>query len=193
MSWKALLQVSAAVLWLMAVGVGLARLWDYSLSPGAPGDAPLRWPASSRIERVPGQFTVVVAAHPQCPCSRATIGELSQLMTWKRGRVTALVLFVRPVGFTDDWVESDLWRSAAAIPGVTPIRDDEGVEARRFGAVTSGQTMVYDAEGRLVFSGGVTGARGHYGDNRGLAAALAALNGEEPGPRESPVFGCALR
>jgi hypothetical protein len=192
MSWKTLLLASVAVLWLVTVGVGLVKLSHYSLSPGAAGAPPLQWPASSRIQREPGQFTLVVAAHPQCPCSRATIGELSQLMTRNQRRVTAYVLFVRPAGFTDDWVRTDLWRSAAAIPGVTPIRDDEGVEALRFGAVTSGQTMLYDGEGRLMFSGGVTGARGHYGDNAGLAAVNAMLNGEETGLRASPVFGCAL-
>ena len=192
MSWKPLLFASVAALWLVTVGVGLMRLWDYSLSPGAAGTPPLRWPASSRIQREPGEFTLIVAAHPQCPCSRATVGELSRLMTLNPHRLRAYVLFVRPTGFTDDWVKTDLWRSAAAIPGVTPIRDDEAVEALRFGAVTSGQTMLYDGEGRLMFSGGVTGARGHYGDNAGLAAVNAVLNGEETGLRQSPVFGCAL-
>ena len=32
-------------------------------------------------------------------------------------------------------------------------------------AWTSGETMLYDASGRLVFAGGITGSRGHGGDN----------------------------
>jgi hypothetical protein len=38
--------------------------------------------------------------------------------------------------------------------------DAEGVEMHRFGALTSGQTLVYDAAGRLLFSGGITASRG---------------------------------
>ena len=50
------------------------------------------------------------------------------------------------------------------------LRDDDGAEARRFGAETSGQTLLYDARGALAFSGGITGARGHAGDNAGRAS-----------------------
>jgi len=46
----------------------------------------------------------------------------------------AYVLFLKPDGFSDDWEKSDLWQSAATIPGVTVIPDDDGNEARRFGA-----------------------------------------------------------
>ena len=34
-------------------------------------------------------------------------------------------------------------------------------------AITSGQTLLYDTKGHLVFSGGITGGRGHEGDNTG--------------------------
>ena len=55
-------------------------------------------------------------------------------MTQAQGRVTAYVLFVKPPGFSDGWEQTDLWASAAAIPGVTPVRDDDGVEAGLFHA-----------------------------------------------------------
>ena len=41
---------------------------------------------------------------------------------------------------------------------------------QRFGAETSGQTLLYDRDGRLLFSGGTTGSRGHDGDNAGFAS-----------------------
>jgi hypothetical protein len=84
-----------------------------------------------------------------------------------------------PPGFTSNWAKTSLWRSAAAIPGVSETVDD-GREARLFGAATSGQTMVYDRNGRLLFSGGITAARGHLGDNPGASAITALLEGPVP-------------
>jgi hypothetical protein len=85
-----------------------------------------------------------------------------------------------------------LWGTASALPNVTVLRDDDGVEAARFGAVTSGQTLLYDANGELIFSGGITGARGHAGDNAGRRALIALLEHKEPFHRLTSVFGCSL-
>jgi hypothetical protein len=106
--------------------------------------------------------------------------------------VTAYVLFVKPQGFSDEWVQSDLWASAAAIPGVTPVMDDGGAEAGLFHAETSGQTVLYDAAGNLLFRGGITSARGHAGDNAGRTAIVSLLTSEESEERDTPVFGCPL-
>jgi hypothetical protein len=83
-----------------------------------------------------------------------------------------------------------LWETAAAVPGVRVVRDD-GAEAWRFGARVSGQVMVYDHAGRLQFSGGITGARGHEGDNAGRDAIEALLAGR-PHAASAFVFGCLL-
>jgi hypothetical protein len=131
-------------------------------------------------------------AHPHCPCTRASLGELARLMAQAQGRVTAYVLFVKPSDFPDGWEKTDLLTSASAIPGVTVVRDDEGVEAGRFRAATSGQTMLYDAGGKLLFSGGITSARGHEGDNAGRAAIVSLLTTDEAGQGGTPVFGCPL-
>jgi len=113
-------------------------------------------------------------------------------MAQAEGRVTAYVLFVKPQGFAVEWEKTDLWSSAAAIPGVLVVRDDEGVEALHFRAATSGQVTLYDRAGRLLFSGGITSARGHAGDNAGRAAIVSLLNTDEAGLGETPVFGCPL-
>jgi hypothetical protein len=114
-------------------------------------------------------------------------------MTQAQGRVTAYVLFVRPPNFSDEWAQSDLWASAAAIPGVTPVRDDGGIEARLFHAETSGQTVLYGTTGDLLFSGGITSARGHAGDNAGRTAIVTLLTSDEAEGRGAPpVFGCPL-
>ena len=57
------------------------------------------------------------------------------------------------------WARTGLWDQAEAIPGVRIWTDVGAVEARRFGAATSGLVLVYDASGRLVFQGGITPAR----------------------------------
>ncbi|HYH83994.1 MAG TPA: hypothetical protein VEX60_00840 [Pyrinomonadaceae bacterium] len=174
------------------VGVGTAFLWNYESRPGLAAAASDSWPTDSRIQRAADRATLVMLAHPRCPCTRASIGELSRLMTQARGRLTAYVIFVKPPNFSDGWEQTDLLTSAAAIPGVTIVRDDGGVEASRFHAATSGQTILYDSEGKLLFSGGITSARGHAGDNAGRTAIVSLLTtgGAEQG--ETPVFGCPL-
>lgn len=183
---------AAGALWLLIIGAGLLVLRGYESKPGVAAAPPDSWPAASRIEPAADRPTLVMLAHPHCPCTRASIGELARLMTQARGRVTAYVLFVKPPGFSDEWAQSDLWASAAAIPGVTPVRDDGGVEAGLFRAATSGQTVLYDAAGNLLFSGGVTSARGHAGDNAGRAAIVSLLTSGVAEGRDAPVFGCPL-
>jgi len=164
----------------------------YENTPGVAGPPPSQWPTDTEIQRTPGRATLVMVAHPQCACTRASIGELALLMAHGQDRLTAYVLFFTPRGASEDWEKNDLWDSAAAIPGVHILRDRSGGEAHRFQAATSGQTMLYDAAGRLLFSGGITGSRGHSGDNAGRSAIVALLNHETPERINSFVFGCSL-
>lgn len=184
--------VGLGVAWILAVATGLVMLRDYEAGPAPSGRPPTRWPAYSRLARTVGRVTLVMTAHPQCPCTRASIGELNALMARTGGMLDAFVLFDRPAGVPARWERTDLWDSAAAIPGVHAIRDDHGVEATRFAAVASGQTMVYGVDGELRFSGGITGARGRHGDNAGRSAIVALALGTIPIHTRTPVFGCAL-
>ena len=188
-----LLGAVAGTSWLLAVAAGLAVLWNYENAPGVPATPPEHWPAGSGLRRVPGVATLVMLLHPRCPCSRASLEELDRLMAHLPGVLIAHVLFVKPAGVPEDWEQTDLWRRAATIPGVSLTRDDGGEEARRFGAATSGQTVVYDGDERLLFSGGITAARGHEGDNAGRTAILSLLATGAAERRSTPVFGCSLR
>jgi hypothetical protein len=131
-------------------------------------------------------------AHPRCPCTRASVGELALIMRQCYGKVSAHVLIYEPGSSPGGWEQTDLWRRAGAIPGVHVHKDPAGVAARLFGATTSGAVVVYDASGRLVFHGGVTGSRGHSGDNAGRSSVVALINGELPGRHESFVYGCSI-
>ncbi len=66
------------------------------------------------------------------------------------------VLSFKPANKPAGWATSSISRTLASMPGTKIWLDDEGREAARFGAVTSGQLLIYDAEGRLRFSGGIT-------------------------------------
>ena len=93
--------VVAVAVWLCLVFAGTAALMRYKNAPGAQLDAPARWPAESRLVRIPGEATLVMAAHPQCPCTRASLTELERLLSRVRGRMHAVVLFVKPRGASD--------------------------------------------------------------------------------------------
>ena len=112
-------------------------------------------------------------------------------MAHSQGKLCSHVLFLQPAGQRPDWVETDLWRSAEAIPGVKVHADWNGAEARRFHAGTSGQTVLYDA-GRLLFAGGITAGRGHSGDNPGRDAVMALLAAPTGTGARTPVYGCGL-
>lgn len=182
-----------AAAWLAAVVLGFALLARHDTTPGEAAPVPERWPSAAAL--VPAKApaaTLLVFAHPKCPCTRATLGELEVLMARTLGRVEAQVVFVRPPGVAAGWERTDLWTKAARIPGVVATADEGGAEAVRFGALTSGQVCLYDARGVLRFSGGITGARGHAGDNPGRSAVEAFLLGTAQGPSTTPVFGCRL-
>jgi hypothetical protein len=113
-------------------------------------------------------------------------------MAHAQGRLNAYVLFLKPTGFSEDWEKTDLWQTAAGIPGVSVMVDDRGLEARLFNSSTSGQTILYDAAGHLLFSGGITGSRGHSGDNAGRSAIVSLVNAGTATRAETFVFGCPL-
>jgi hypothetical protein len=187
------IEIAAAVaLWVILVGGGMVWLTRYSLAPGRAAAAPALWPERSAARRHPGQPTLVMIAHPRCACTRASLAELSTLMARCQGRVAATVVFVRPAGTEAGWEDTDLKRTASAIPGVEVLTDAGGSEAGRFGAWTSGQVLLYDAAGRLQFHGGITAGRGHAGDNPGRAALEARLLTGAVERSTTPVFGCEL-
>jgi len=110
-----------------------------------------------------------------------------------QNRVAATVVFVRPNGVPEKWEVTDLWHDAEQIPGVTAMNDPGGKEAALFGALASGQTMLYDAKGNLRFSGGITASRGHSGDNAGRGTIFELVSTGKSRMSETPVFGCYLR
>ena len=182
----------AATLWLSVIVACMICIVGYSYTPGDTGMTPIYYPKDSQVALDANRPTLIMFAHPHCPCTFASINELARLMADCRGRQTAQVWFVKNDGTVRDWTDTDLWRAASAVPGVSVHRDDGGVEARRFQARTSGQTMLYGPDGQLLFHGGITISRGHEGDSPGLDDLEAILKGQSIAQVEPTVFGCPL-
>ena len=182
----------ALVLWLVAVGAGFGILSRYENTAGVSARPPAVWSTESLFPRDENHWSLVMLVHPHCPCSRAAISELSLIMAQSEGRLTANVLFLRGPDASKDWEKTDLWEDAASIPGVNVLVDEGGKGALLFNAATSGQTMLYDSEGRLRFSGGITISRGHSGDNVGRSAIVSMVNGGTSDQAQTLVFGCPL-
>jgi hypothetical protein len=189
--------VALIALWGLAVVGGEALLWRYQLTPGAaPAPAPSTWPEGSGIPAHAGRPLLVMVAHPQCACTRSSLNELRRLVAQFEGLRPQPLLYlslVVPAGAAADWIDGPVLRNATSIPQVQVVIDSGGSFASRLGATTSGHVLVYGADDRLLFSGGITSARAHEGEAVGQNAIVKALYGKTPSVRRSLVFGCGLQ
>lgn len=190
--WLRRWAAAVAVLgWLCAVGHGFDRLLAHQAAAGAHGAAPAEFPRKSRLVRAADRATLVMIVHPRCPCTRASIRELARLMPKLGGAVAPAFVVAVPGTGEMDAQTSLAWQLASEVPGAQLLADPGGQEARRFGALTSGHVLVYDAQGALRFSGGITPGRGHEGPSAGADALARSLE-----PRgdtlSAKVFGCEL-
>jgi hypothetical protein len=173
--------VGGFVIWgaTVAYGFHLAMSWEFR--PGAPA---MRPPASHADSNGP-KLTVVL--HSQCPCSLATVENLQTLTPGERKKLHLTLVFVGP-----NAKESRLWDKSASIPEAERQVLSEDEALMRYGAKTSGQALLYDSSGKLVFSGGITDARGVAGRSAGLDAIHDVLDGRRC-ITVAPVYGCSLQ
>ncbi|HEX2862106.1 MAG TPA: hypothetical protein VHN79_10725 [Lacunisphaera sp.] len=187
---KKIILSAGIVLWLAGAAWGMKQMSDYSLTPGVAGAPVSEWPALASA-RSTSRSTMVIGLHPECPCSRATVEELGAVLLHGGEEIEALLVFADEVPESPARA-SALYRLASALPRTRLVCDTSGAELQRFNFQTSGETRLYRPDGRLVFRGGITGSRGHVGDNPGRDALLVALRTGDPAPAPLPVFGCAL-
>ena len=170
------------IAWLTAVAAGLWAWERYDTTAGSDQLAVVTATASAR-------WQLIVFVHPHCPCARATVAELAEVRR-EVPDLTIRVVFVRPRGTTDGWERGRLWDAASRLPDVEVLIDD-GTEARRLGAETSGIAVLAEPDGRIAFRGGLTRARGREGESGGRRAVRDWVHGDT-GPTTAPVFGCPL-
>ena len=178
--------------WLLLVGIGSFSVYEYSNKAGPVGHIPQKWPSQSLLPKPKGLPTLLLFVHPKCSCTRASLSELAIVLTKARNLVNTMVVFYKPQKFNNAWVESDLWNYAKKLPQTKVIIDPEGKEAQKYGAKTSGQTILYGEEGKLLFAGGITISRAHEGDNLGRASLIDILLGKKIKTKMTETFGCNL-
>lgn len=185
--------------WLGLVACGLGALANYGATPGAVGEVPNVWPTNtaSGLTLAEERHTLVLAVHPRCPCTRSTINELARALGASQEQPTIYALIFEPA-LEDDtdpdesFARTQIRTRLSDLPGVVMVRDPGSEIASRFGAMTSGHTLVYDADGSLRFSGGLTPTRAHEGPNTGSASLIELLNGGAAIADDAPVYGCPL-
>jgi hypothetical protein len=182
----------AAMVWLAAVVCGFAVLHRHEFTPAPLGSPAAVWPSGTPLTLEKDRLTFVLAVHPRCPCTEATVVELNELLTpgSQRGRLNALVF--KPVSADDWWIATSTVHELMARKDAQIWTDVEGALAARFGAVTSGTLLVFNPQGVLEFAGGVTPVRGQTGPNAGASTVAALLDGHIASVHSSPVFGCSL-
>jgi hypothetical protein len=181
----------AAAIWVSTVAASYRAIRRFESTPGRAAAAPTSWPAGSSLVRAEGASTLVMLVHPQCSCTRASLQELQAVIEKSPRTLRTYVVVFRPHQARAGWEQTDIYAAAMRLRGTRVIVDEDGREAKRFGAFTSGQTFLYDADGRLRFEGGITLLRGHAGLNSGRAGVIHIANGEM-GKGTHPVFGCSI-
>lgn len=189
--------------WAAMIAAGGWWQLRYEQTPGE-ASAMAVWPAGDRpITHRAGRMRVVMGVHPRCPCTRASLAELRELVSRAREDVDVTILLCVPAGAGAAWTESANCDAARAIPGAEVIVDTGGRLAAELGMKTSGHVVVYDGARRLAFSGGITAGRGRVGPSAGGArlraltdrheGSAAGAEGEQrAGAVAAPVYGCEL-
>lgn len=185
--------ILAGISWAALVGTGIVFLYHYEATSGKRGAIVSEWPAGSAV--VPGDkaYQLVMVAHPHCPCTRASFGELERLMARVSKNLDVHMLFSKPRQYPEKWIHSGLFSKASTTRGVRVVIDEDGMEAKLFGGTTSGQVFLFNRAGELLFSGGITASRGHSGDNLGRSTIIDIVQNGKDGLHQTPFFGCALQ
>src|SRR5262245_2552832 len=97
--------IVAAAVWCVVVSAGFGVLWNYGTTPGIAGEPPLQWPRGSAIERNPRKLILLMFAHPQCPCTHASIDELARILAQCPDRLDAHVLFPCNPESSAEWLK----------------------------------------------------------------------------------------
>jgi len=174
----------AVCLWAAGLAGGFAAWMEYDTTPGASAKV-----HGTIQESETARFRLVMFAHPHCPCTRAGLEELERI-AGDFPQTETTVFFCKPTdAIGPEW---DAAKSPADFVQVQSKWDDGCLEAKRCGATTSGHLLLFHPDGTLVFSGGITRARGYVGESIGSQAIRLRLQGETRELQHTAVFGCPL-
>jgi hypothetical protein len=178
---------------ILAILCGWFQLARFSATPGEQSPAPALLPANvlgpdgSSASHLP---LLLVFIHPQCSCTVATLQQLNQLLDNLPRPVEVVLAVYDSVALHGQAPINSL---ASLHHPFRTLTDGNGRLARRFGAATSGEILLYSATRQLLFQGGITPERAHAGDSPGAQALRAALvSGKPSHAAQSSVFGCPI-
>lgn len=196
MNYPTMLLTALGTLWTLAIFVGGYAMISYEVTPGLSAAPTDKFPASSKVRLSKTKCTLIMLAHPLCPCTEASITELEKIMSRHGSKLEAYILFLAPSSPPPEWNANSATRrkaeSARGIRGIRIIEDIDGSEAKIFSAKTSGECLLYNTDGDLLFNGGLTAARGTTGDNENTRSLVSILESQPATAHRALVFGCPL-
>lgn len=180
-------------LWLSGCSICMGVLMIYSNTPGQQGEAAQVLPQDSAIHLDTQRATLVMYAHPHCPCTAASVEELAKLQARLKGKFHTCVVFYVPVEEPNDgsWREDGLWDDVQRLTDTVVITDPGGKLSKQAGAEISGTVGLYAPDRRLLYFGGITPGRGHAGDNVGTLAIQDYFN-EVAFNERGAAYGCQI-
>ena len=190
--------ITPFLVWICLLAAGLVALAAYASRPGEAATPAGRLP-SKVIEAIDAvepstheaTWTLVLAVHPKCPCTPATLDELEHLLP-KLAEPIRLVALVRtPADDPSAWLDTPLVAKLERLNAVI-VTDPNAELAAMIGATTSGHAALFDAKAESRFNGGLTPTRGHTGPNTGVASIQSIVNRTALVATESVVYGCPL-
>ncbi|TAE25034.1 MAG: hypothetical protein EAZ92_12815 [Candidatus Kapaibacterium sp.] len=206
--------VAITILWAVCVCAGIGFFAWYDVRSTSQSAAPDELPATTQFVLPTEIPSVAMFLHPRCACSHASLAEFAKLAREFGNQATFRIIFFKPASVELSWIEHDnlfakAHTLASTLNNVHVSIDEGGKESERFHAEISGFIVAYNAAGKLLYNGGITGSRGHEGNNAGEAVLRKILHDivrTSAMPRSSefqyssviqsaiaPTFGCTLR
>lgn len=179
-------------LWIFVILAGVSALARFAYVPGDAANAPKSWPILTRLPAPANRPEILVFLHPKCGCSQATLRNLETMLP-EIGEKAVVKLVLNDLGDPKLLEESRAFSTAKTLKNITLVVDHNGFETNAFEVKTSGQVMLYDESGRLVFAGGLTPFRGHEGVSEGELSIVKWLNQRDMTWKTTSVFGCAMK
>ncbi len=171
------------IAWACAIVFVMAGALVYDTKPGK---QPVGEPGLRAAD--PGRWTLLMVVHPDCPCTKASLRNLAAIVETTRLPLKVQIVAAMPQRY--DGPKSNL-TLARGIPKATVTVLDADVAIQRHGALTSGHLFVFDPDRRLVYSGGVTPARGAE-DATSSIRWFRALVEQRAVASSAPTYGCSL-
>lgn len=188
------------MLWFVGVlaGFGILLVHDTTASSEPSSDVGLfcnlrEYPDSEFVGTLhpkPGNIEVVMALHPQCPCSLNSLNELGRLLATTPETSHCTLLVYAPEDASEDWFDTANMRVAEKIAGLQVVRDVQAEHASLLGLSASGACVVIGDSGEILFRGGVTAGRSCAAESPGSRTVASILRGEPSVFITTPVFGC---